>query len=139
MAFRVKNLMIQVLPGEGEQPKLDIQPNCRGGSITDGIISFLCRASCQNSFILPTPFQNSLICDPKNIPLPDDPDQLGVLKAQLQDALKAVEEQEKAINEQTNIKTVEQAQILETNLEEALEEVRRQKLALQQQSEGKQE
>ena len=73
----------------------------------------------------------SLGCNPHGIGQFSDPATLATLKAQLQEALKAVEEQEKLLHEQTSIKTVAEAQALEDHLTDAIAEVRLQKEQLQ--------
>ncbi|HYU74367.1 MAG TPA: hypothetical protein VEL31_16985 [Ktedonobacteraceae bacterium] len=114
MAFRVKNLMIQVLPEAGEK----FQQMC-GNRFSIGTTPFCVLAA--------------------ELDAVSDPATLTTLKEQLQEALKAVEEQESVINEQNRVKTLEQAVELEKHLTSALEEVRLQKQALQNKPDGGQE
>jgi hypothetical protein len=110
MPFRVKNLMIQVLPEGGEK-------------------SLLCSSF---PFISRLPPITGLFCKPVNEPdTVSDPVVLTTLKEQLQEALKAVEAGEDVINERMRIETPEEAVELEKYLTTALEEVRSQKQALQ--------
>jgi hypothetical protein len=137
MAFRVKNLMIHVLPdkGEGSPPQ---QAPAQGD---------FCFFSCRQLLSLPPPPSphcppqqgpHSPACAPTPLPPIFDPTTLSTIKAQLQEAVKAVEEQEKLINEPTNISTLEEAQALENHLTAALEEVRLKKQELQNKAAGEQ-
>jgi hypothetical protein len=126
MAFKVKNLMIQVLPdapGKAQpQPGLAFAnacvclavwsairtepPNCRIGTV------FQCQIGPEVITLIHLPFA------------PSNPEDLATLKAQLQDALTQVEAQEKALNEQMAPQTLEEAKALEGHLVDALAEVR---------------
>ena len=108
MAFKVKNLMIQVLPSADEtalfQPPLIAAAFCGGLSFTSG--------------------RNCSVRD------------LAIYKAQLQEALARVQEQERELDKQMGPQTLEEAEALEAHLVAALEEVQRQKEELQNKAAG---
>ncbi len=126
MAFRVKNLMIQILPDASAKP----QP---GPANPEFCFLFFTGP--------PPPPPHGPTC-PTSKPTfhtldgANDPAALATLKQQLQTAIQIVEAREKAINESTTITTVEEAQALEEQLSSALEEVRQQKLQLQNKATG---
>jgi hypothetical protein len=134
MAFRVKNLMIQVLPDASAKAPLAV--NAFG-------VCFPTHFCFPTSLPFPIPPKpgghgpaekppdiktDPIIIDPAIL---SDPAALATLKAQLQSTLDALTEQEKLLTEQTSIKTVEEAQALEDHLTAAIEEVRLQKAQLQ--------
>jgi len=104
MAFRVKNLMIQVLPEAGEKSQQKL---------------------ADFEFCFTTNFPTTPLCEVQ------DPAVLATLKEHLQEALRAMEEGESVSNEPNRIETPEQAEELENYLTTALEEVRQQKQTLQ--------
>ena len=116
MAFKVKNLMIHVLPDR--QGKAQPQPGPECIVITPWRLTDPPRCNpgltpaCPFISVIPLPFA------------PVNPEALATLKAQLQDALAQVEAQEKAINEQMAPQTLEEAKALEGHLTDALAEVR---------------
>ena len=121
MAFKVKNLMIHVLPDRQGKAQPQPGPECIGYTpwqLTD-------PGPC-NPGLTPLPCQiGPGVITPLHLPFaPVNPEALATLKAQLQEALAQVEAQEKAINEQMAPQTLEEAKALEGHLVDALEEVR---------------
>jgi hypothetical protein len=126
MAFKVRNLMIQVLPDA--QGKAQPQPGL--AFVNDCVclaVWSLIRTDpppCRIGSPLPCQIGPGVIT-PLHLPFaPSNPEALATLKAQLQDALTQVEAQEKALNEQMAPQTLEEAKALEGHLTDALAEVR---------------
>ena|SRR2546425_1024976 len=122
MAFKVKNLMIHVLPDV--QGKVQPQPVL---AIANACVCLAFFSWINSEPPRPGP-GTGRGCDTPPIFQPPDIDMhlqtLAILKAQLQDALAQVEAQEKTINEQMAPQTFEEAKALEGHLVDALEEVR---------------
>jgi hypothetical protein len=125
MAFKVRNLMIHVLPGaQGNaqsQPGLAFADACAG-------LTFLGAQAPWCPTFTPLP--------PLLPPAQSNPEALATLKAQLQEALANVEAQEKALNEQLAPQTLEEAEALEGHLVDALAEVRQRIGELQSKEDG---
>jgi hypothetical protein len=131
MAFKVKNLMIHVLP--------DVDENSQVQLVSGQIQSDDCSS---NWLSLPGGCVFGSGLQPPFTDLDDllsDPLVLATVKRQLQEALARVQEQEQAIDEKMRLKTVEDAQALEKQLVVALDEVRLQKERLMLEADGGQE
>ena len=116
MAFKVRNLMIHILP--------DAQRKAQPGLAFANICTSLTLFGIQPHRPCPLGFTWILPGPEIMQSVQSDPETLATLKAQLQDALANVEAQEKALNEQLAPQTLEEAKALEGHLVDALEEVR---------------
>ncbi len=125
--FKIKNLLIQVLPKEGEI-LAQLLADCTGCSlnITD-YTKGCCGGGCSN--------QPSGVCLPcTDITKPKielfNPADLAILKAQLEIALQEVQVRERLIAERLRIQTRAEANLVEQELTKALEEVKTIKVGL---------
>ncbi len=152
MAFRVKDLLINIAPGPGFDPGAgqhgrpcqgtftftrtgtvgnctDTMQNCTGtllnctGTVPTHWISPFCCA--YSLFPITTIFTMPPWCDPICAA-----EQLAVLKAQLKLALADIENREKQLEESLEPQTPAQIEELEVKLKEALTELRRRKSEL---------
>jgi hypothetical protein len=133
MPFKVKNLMIHVLPdaqGKNQpQPGLAMANAC----VCLGFFSWFKSEPPHRRPILGTGPNCGIppIFQTPDTPIFHAPDidthlqTLATLRAQLQDALTQVEAQEKVLNEQLAPQTLEEAKALEGHLTDALAEVQR--------------
>jgi hypothetical protein len=127
MAFRIRDLMVDVMPQGGIEGGID----CGGSRFTViGTTNVLpCRT---HTFTCPLPsgmlpqchFPDLSIVVPPNVREYYYPRDLAALKEQLRTALAEVEAQEKAAEEASRPRTREEAEELEEKLKGALEEVR---------------
>lgn len=122
MAFRVKDLMIQVLPSAAPGAEFSTSPtpcgrctNCTG--CTKCTINTCGFSPCR------PPWASGTLIDPAGV----DPRQLALLKQQLKQALDDVERQERALAEAMQPQTVEEVEQLEQKIKEALDHLRGQK------------
>ena len=130
MAFKVKNLMIHILPSIGEKSQL-----LPGLGLAQGNVCDIFHISIQWCIVISCwPWTPLIPFQP--IDILSDPAALAILKGQLQEALAKVQEQERIINEKMGPQTVEEAQALEKELEAALDEVKLQKEQLRNKAAG---
>jgi len=134
MAFKVKNLLISVLPNAEEKSLPGLT------QAQDQACNFLGHQLPPPSclvFSIPICLRQSMFpLTPPSSDMPSDPETLAILKGHLQEALASVQVQEQKVNEQMAPQTVEEAQALENHLSTALEEVRQQKEKLQNKATG---
>ena len=134
--FRVRDLMINILPeGAGFREML------RPGSCEEVCRTLACIA-CSLESCGPRSGCHPAVSDITRTPFIvggfGQPEDLMVLKNQLQQALAQVEAQERVQNEMMRPQTLEEATALEEKLEEALEEVQERKEELQEGAEADQ-
>jgi hypothetical protein len=130
MAFKVKDLLINIAPKEGEDVHYDAINTCGG--------TFFCPWS---DTLHPTFWLLRWVCPPPTVIGPvgvapgGDPaaaaKQFAVIKAQLRQALEEIENQEKAAGEDLQPRTVAEVELLEEKLNEALGELKQRKQKLQ--------
>jgi hypothetical protein len=144
MAFRIKDLLINLSPGEGANPGGGQFRRPLFGGCFPELLSGDCTGTPQHTFTLFTPWLSPLCCQwSATGPLTPftpvfqgggDPassaEQLAILKAQLKQALVDIENREKALEETLEPQTAAQIEELEGKLEEALTELRRRKSEL---------
>jgi hypothetical protein len=135
MAFKVKDLLITVVPSEGGRaaPGTPVGQDC--------IFTIRCTAHLFLSgqcTATPLLILTQLLCAadlsamrPVPVPSGGDPwislEELAALKAQLRQALLQVESQEKSLEEKSRPQTVAQIEELEEKIREALGELERRK------------
>ena len=151
--FRVKNLMIHVMPEGGERGGCQVtvgemyRADCYRGTIIPEYDSRFCTPNCPEVVCkLPSVWDPCMILRytgtvqpewPKEWP-PEWPPEwsnagnLAILKDQLKQALAEVERQEKIMAEIESPQTLEEIEALEQKLKEALEEVKARKKEVQQ-------
>lgn len=130
MAFRVKDLLINIAPAPGLEPGT--------GAIGDCTVTMQdCTGTLLNCTGTPqafTPWLSRFCCFFSLFRGVADPvyavEQLAVLKAQLKVAIADIENREKLVEESLEPKTTAQIEELEAKLEEALTELRRRKAEL---------
>jgi hypothetical protein len=135
MAFRIKDLIISIVPPEGSDPG-GVPPVGRCPCGCDyGYCSFhtyclgetvptVYRVPC--SCCHPSPSPPTATCKHqtrKPCGTADAIELLALLKAQLKEALKEIEDQEKALNESLRPQTVAEVNQLESDLRDALAEL----------------
>jgi len=148
MAFRVKDLMISVLPGEGEDlPGLLSRFPCHCGhtlQVCTPPLSCVGSAPCpdphsfsdtvQGLFVSPYCCPMMTAVGPVGLPFGGDPaavaQQLAALKSQLREAIAQIEKQEKLVSESAQPQSVAEIEQLQGKLKEALDELERRKSEL---------
>ena len=136
MPFRIKDLLINVLPPGKEDPDCGDTgwPDCGGTEWCGGTWCphsppvYPCYVHAKHCLGTPTvhwtPWQFAAM-------RPADPDaaakQLSTMKAQLKQSLAEIEEHEKRIGERSQPQTVEEIEALQSKLREALDELERRK------------